>query len=703
MTRGVHARCCGGRARACRDVTGSYKVRSLHRLQLLPDDATRGLGALKIDGSPPRAHLAPWSHVTWMHLVCLLLWQLWLCLSGSLAVGVDVDVARPPYDAEIDHGTSGSYPVRRLKTTKLTPPHTNFPTGSPECAFEDAHYFLTPKGHKVPSPGPMILNSNGDLIWSHHFDNEFGGQAYDLQVQKYREEQYLTFWLGDDRIRGHGAGHFYMLNSSYDIVRKIGAVNGQFADLHEFLITPEGTALIVIFEVIPFDVRPAGRKFNDVWNQYIWDCLIQEVDIATENLVFEWRASEHLDITTSYKTLIDRNDGTPTHPYDPFHFNSVEKDSLGNYLVSARYTHAIYYISGSTSKVIWTLGGKNNNFMDLSGGDALNFAWQHDARFISPTAFPRLHTPEIADPGVSVVMLSLFDNAAEDWNYDYGPDHARGLLLELTYSTPKTGVEIPKLVVHDDPSATVKTNGDPRARDKVKLPSINGTNSAYSVRVIKQYINTNAVRSSSQGSMQVLPPEKYGEDSDVLVGYGINGAASTFSGNGTLLCDMHFGAVSGWEKGDVQSYRALKFKGWIGKPRNPPDVVRKGDTVWVSWNGATEVREWVIETSVSGESGNKWTVVIKTPKRGFETEMTLPTQHSGAKHLRIVALDRDGKVCEHGIAGLAQKTLRTWATGHSWYWYGFWFVVLANWIYWPLVHWRQYSEAKKENERYKLP
>jgi hypothetical protein len=38
----------------------------------------------------------------------------------------------------------------------------------------------------------------------------------------------------------------------------------------------------------------------------------------------------------------------PDHPYDPFHFNSVDKDELGNYLVSARYTHAVYYISGST-------------------------------------------------------------------------------------------------------------------------------------------------------------------------------------------------------------------------------------------------------------------------------------------------------------------------------------------------------------------
>lgn len=633
-----------------------------------------------------------------MHLVCILLWQLLCCLSGSLAV--EVDLAGPHHDADVDQGSSGSFPVRSLRTTRLQPPHTNFATWSPECAFEDASYFLTPKGHKVPSPGPMILDSRGELVWSHHFDNEFGGQAYDLQVQEYHSQKYLTFWLGDDRIRGHGAGHFYMLNSSYDVVKKVGAINGQYADLHEFIITPEGTALIVIFEVIPFDVRPVGRKFNDVWNQYIWDCLIQEVDIATEKLIFEWRASEHLDITTSYKRLINRNDGTPDHPYDPFHFNSVEKDDLGNYLVSARYTHAIYYISGSTKEVIWVLGGKNNNFMDLSGGAALGFAWQHDARFIPFAKFPKLSTPPIAEVGVSTVLLSLFDNAAEDWNYDYGPEHARGLLLELTYPTPKAGAASPKLVVHDDTSAIVNTNGDHGACDQSKLASINGTDPTYTVRVIKQYTNPNAVRSSSQGSMQILPPKQSGEDSNVLIGYGINAAASTFSSNGTLLCDLHFGAVSGWEKGDVQSYRVLKFEGWVGKPQSPPDVVRKGDRIRASWNGATEVREWAVEAS---DNGGEWVVAVKATRSGFETEIKLPEDHHDAKHLRVVAIDRNGEVCEHGVFNLSQTGVIAWALKHSWTPYLFWAVILLSVVYAFSRHWRQYSRGMRDADRYKLP
>ena len=58
----------------------------------------------------------------------------------------------------------------------------------------------------------MILDQDGTMIWSEHFPNQYGGQAYDFKVQRYRGEDYLTFWLGDDSVRGHGAGRFYMVS-----------------------------------------------------------------------------------------------------------------------------------------------------------------------------------------------------------------------------------------------------------------------------------------------------------------------------------------------------------------------------------------------------------------------------------------------------------------------------------------------------------
>lgn len=53
------------------------------------------------------------------------------------------------------------------------------------------------------------------------------------------------------------------------------------------------------------------------------------------------------------------------------------------------------YIDGHTGNIIWRLGGKHNDFHDLSAGAATNFTWQHHARF--------------RDNGTAI---TLFDNAS---------------------------------------------------------------------------------------------------------------------------------------------------------------------------------------------------------------------------------------------------------------------------------------------------
>jgi hypothetical protein len=116
-----------------------------------------------------------------------------------------------PYNEAIDNGTYGYYPIRVYATADgIASPQTNFLQWDPRCD-DGLFYFITPRGWGIPDPGPMILDSRGDLVWAKHFDNKFGGQAYDFMVQEYQGQDYLTFWLGDDRIRGHGAGSYYMV------------------------------------------------------------------------------------------------------------------------------------------------------------------------------------------------------------------------------------------------------------------------------------------------------------------------------------------------------------------------------------------------------------------------------------------------------------------------------------------------------------
>lgn len=386
----------------------------------------------------------------------------------------------------------------------------------------------------------------------------------------------------------------------------------------------------------------------------MWDCLIQEVNITNGDAIFEWRASEHLSIEDSYHKIVDRSDGMPEHPYDPFHFNSVDKDELGNYLVSARYTHAIHYISGTTKEVIWTLGGKNNTFMDMSSGEALNFAWQHDARFVELDAFPETYQPPPPKDGSTTKLLTIFDNAAEDWNYKFGPANARGLLLEITYPNTPSSYSKASKPVHDNKDKVKADSTTLSKIDAEKVLGINGTESAYTVKLIQQYSNPASSRASSQGSMQIIPSKENGKDPHVLLGHGINAAVAEYKSDGTLLCDMHFAAQSSWEKGDVQSYRALKFRDWVGRPHVPPDMAIEGNYAYVSWNGATGVHEWLLQTW-EGDDWDHWKAASVVKKQGFETRIEIPKDRQNSKYMRVTAIDENSHPCENGVSDMHEK------------------------------------------------
>jgi hypothetical protein len=286
------------------------------------------------------------------------------------------------------------------------------------------------------------------------------------------------------------------LNASYDIVHTVNAANGLSADLHEFLITPQGTALMTMYQVVEYDLSkfPGYHPKEDepLAPTYIWDCIFQEVSIDSGALLYEWRASEHINITSTYRGI--GPGGSRDDAFDWFHINSIAKDELGNYLISSRYMHSVIYIEGRTGDVIWTLGGRENDFMDLSGGNGTNFASQHDARFLPIDTFPKMYSPPEERDGVTTQLLTLFDNAAEDQHYEYGIAITRGLLLELTYPTEKSSKPVKR------------TTNDPRDPDwnENKVHEINGTSTSYTVRVLQSYENPQRFRSSSQGSVQVL-------------------------------------------------------------------------------------------------------------------------------------------------------------------------------------------------------
>lgn len=235
--------------------------------------------------------------------------------------------------------------------------------------------FVAPKRTtKNWQTGPMILDGNGRLRWYKPMSANVG--AYDFRTQTYAGRPVLTWWQGAS-LRGYGEGEGVIYDEQYRPVATVKAGNGLKMDLHEFHITPEGTALIIAYKVVRGDTRSrrGGRK-----NGLVHDNYVQEVDIATGKVLMQWDAGKDIAYTESYNTVPE----DPTIPYDYMHLNAVNITADGNLIVSARATHAYYKLDRKTGKLLWRMGGRKSDFRMGKGSRT---AFQHDVHALSATRY----------------------------------------------------------------------------------------------------------------------------------------------------------------------------------------------------------------------------------------------------------------------------------------------------------------------------
>ena len=218
--------------------------------------------------------------------------------------------------------------------------------------------------------GPEIVDGTGKTIWFRPIPA--GQEAADFRTQTYRGRPVLTWWQGTG-LGGLAQGTDYVYDRHYHQIAEVHAGNGYSADGHEFLITPWNTALILVYTTTTADLTSIGGPAN----QRVIDGIVQEIDIPTRRVLFEWHSYPEIGIQESYSKPPKKQLGTKPFPYDYVHLNSIDVEPNGNLLVSGRNTHAVYEISRRTGKVIWRLGGKKSDF---KLGPGARFAWQHDAR-----------------------------------------------------------------------------------------------------------------------------------------------------------------------------------------------------------------------------------------------------------------------------------------------------------------------------------
>lgn len=302
--------------------------------------------------------------------------------------------------------------------------------------------FLAPygfSGHAMyGQSGALILDNEGNPIWFRPLRSP-DLMNNDFRMQTYQGKPVLTFWQGTlatpPAYTNVPAGSsepgscFYILDNSYRVIKTISAHCKYTSDIHEFLITPQNTALFLSTKAVPMDLTPYGGPKDG----YVQDFAIQEVDIKTNKLLFFWNALKHIPLTDSY---VEASSAISSgNIWDAYHLNSIGlTDHPDDLLVSGRNTWTIYRINKPSKNIIWELGGKHSSFVIGSGAE---FSWQHDARFLPNN------------------LISLFDDNSDGSSVPGPPSH--GLILQLNLVNRTASLY--RSYFHD-PNITVASQGN---------------------------------------------------------------------------------------------------------------------------------------------------------------------------------------------------------------------------------------------------
>lgn len=487
-------------------------------------------------------------------------------------------------------------PYQLYKSANFTPPYLNISNKS--GASDDGYLFFAPGGGTAFQTAPVIMTSGGELVWNGPRQNAFG-----FGVQDYRNEKVLVGWKNGTSFPepvGRGNGFVVLWDKHYQQIAEV-SLPGNFVeltpgasfpsniDLHEMFITKENTLVVTANNVTQADLSSVGGKV-DGW---IVEAQVYEIDIASNEVLFEWKSLDHQDtlpLTASVYPLGSESfDGSSQQTaWGYFHINAASTYQDG-FILSSRYLSSAIAID-SCGEVMWRLQGIHGG--DFALGDGVDFRYQHHIR--------------VVEEHNSCVTLRLHDN--HNCPIDNGTVPSSGKLINVNLETKEA-------------------------------------------TLIQRFLNESGpIFPTAQGSFQEM------ENGNYFTGNGWIPVLEEFSRDGQILNTIQFGNAvvregGGFESGDrgTLSYRAYK-QNWNGCPKTKPSVVAEsigdkkaspGVRLYVSWNGATEVKSWAIYGG--NETMSHITTVQKT---GFETVVDVP--HVRSVQVKPVYRSND---CEQEDAG----------------------------------------------------
>lgn len=240
------------------------------------------------------------------------------------------------------------------------------------------HIFMTQNPLDSLSPYPnalLLVDSAGKPVYFQHQVSR-NAPPYrrrgisDFKLQPSGYFSYSAQWAD-------GSLGMYLLNQAFEIVDSIQCTNGFPTDGHDLIHTKEGDFILLGYDYRSADLSAMATATGGfgVNEGTVYGNVIQRFD-STKKLLFEWKSLDHFALNDAYSHFF-----TDSSILDHSHYNSIEIDTDGHYLVSFRHLHEITKINSQTGDIIWHFGGKNNDFELV--GDTMLFSAQHDARRIA--------------------------------------------------------------------------------------------------------------------------------------------------------------------------------------------------------------------------------------------------------------------------------------------------------------------------------
>jgi Arylsulfotransferase (ASST) len=130
---------------------------------------------------------------------------------------------------------------------------------------------------------------------------------------------------------------------------------------------------------------------------------------------------------------------------------------------------------------------------------------------------------------------------------------------------------------------------------------------------------TDKIYANSQGAYSSLP------NGNVIMGYGQIPKIKEFGPAGDVRMTIKYGTDN-----LVMSYRLYR-ETWSALPADPPVVYAEADQAYMSWNGATDMTDWVLFV---GDSESRLKAEGKVARTGFETVSKIP---ANATYVQIAA------------------------------------------------------------------